>query len=61
MKHSILGLLTFFFLILLAPVLAFSMVAPWAMKSILIGWSSFVLAVGLIAGGISLWVYLESR
>ncbi|MFA5514850.1 MAG: hypothetical protein WDA20_01055 [Desulfuromonadales bacterium] len=61
MKYSILGLLVFFFLILLAPVLAFSMVAPWAMKTILLCWGSLVLVAGLIAGGFSLWVYLESR
>lgn len=61
MKKFIQGLITFVFLVILAPVFAFSMVAPWAVKSILIGWTAIVLVVGGIGAGIFLWAHMETR
>lgn len=61
MKKYILGLLTFVFLVVLAPVFAFSMVAPWAVKSILIGWTAIVLVAGGVAAVILLWAHMETR
>lgn len=61
MKGYILGVITFIFLIILAPVFAFSMVAPWAVRSILIGWTIIVLVAGTIAAGITLWAHMETR
>lgn len=61
MKRFILGLVTFFFLVILAPVFAFSMVAPWAVKTILIWWSVIVLVVGGGAGALLLWADMETR
>lgn len=60
-KRIILTLLTIVFLLILAPVFAFSMVAPWAVKTILIWWSGIVAILAAIGGAISLWVFMESR
>lgn len=61
MKDCILGLITLVFLVIMAPVFAFSLVAPWAVKTILIWWSVIVLVVGGTAGGIALWAHMETR
>ena len=61
MKQLILGLITLVFLVILAPVFAFSLVAPLAMQSILLYWTSFVALAGLVGGGAAFWAYLESR
>jgi hypothetical protein len=61
MKKFILAVITYIFLVIMAPVFAFSMLAPLAMKTILIWWVTFVAAATVILGSLSLWAYLESR
>lgn len=61
MRKFVLGLFTIMFLVVLAPVFAFSLVAPWAVKSILVGWTATVLVIGGIGATIFLWAHMETR
>jgi hypothetical protein len=56
-KNILLGILTFVFLGLLAPVLMFSMLAPVELGTILLWWSGIVTTVTLILVG--LWLYIR--
>ena len=56
-KNILLGILTFVFLGLLAPVLMFSMLAPVELGTILYWWTGIVTTVTLIITG--LWLYIR--
>ena len=58
MKNILRGILTFVFLVVLAPVFLFSMLAPVHFDTILLYWSGFVLSAGIVLGG--LFAYMRS-
>lgn len=53
----LLALMTFIFLLIVAPVFMFSMLAPVELGTILYWWTGIVTAVALIATG--LWLYIR--